>query len=219
MQLKSPKLLYKDDRPREKLEKFGAGKLTTTELLQVLIGSGNKTRNVSQIASDMAKQINAKVTINDLRKVGGIGLAKASIIQAGIELGLRLASEGKNAYQSPEDFLPHFQQYKSSKREHLISFSLDGASRLIEKRVVSIGTLSSALIHPREVFADAIADRAMAIVIAHNHPSGIISPSSEDDYVTNLLKEAGQILGITLLDHIIFNKDEEVYSYKRAGRL
>ncbi|MBI1862989.1 JAB domain-containing protein, partial [Candidatus Microgenomates bacterium] len=112
--------------------------------------------------------------------------------------------------RTPEDIVAQVPELRTAKQEHLVVLTLDGANRLIQKRIISIGTLNSSLVHPREVFADAITDRAASIVVIHNHPSGTLQPSEADTEITKRLKESGKLLGINLLDHIIITKTDYI---------
>ena len=205
---------YKDDRPREKLAKFGSAKLSDLELLMAVIGSGNAQAGVEQIARSVLKLIKtqgADIDYATLREVTGLGEAKIAVLLANFELARRyLLDSDKPIIDSPEKAVELLADIRDKKQEYFVCLTLDGANRLIAKRVISIGTLTASLVHPREVFADAIADRAASIIVAHNHPSGDLRPSSADMAVTERLKQAGELLGISLVDHIILTK----YSYK-----
>ena len=202
---------YKDDRPREKLAKFGSAKLSDLELLMAVIGSGNAQAGVEQIARSVLKLIKtqgADIDYVTLREVTGLGEAKIAVLLANFELARRyLSNDEKPAIDSPEKAVKLLADIRDKKQEYFVCLTLDGANRLIAKRVVTIGTLTASLVHPREVFADAIADRAASIIVAHNHPSGSLEASQADKDVTSRLAEAGKLLGITLNDHIIVTKN------------
>lgn len=195
------------DRPREKLAVKGAAALSDYELLMAIIGSGNKYADVTQIARDLKKLIAEKgseLTYNDLLKVKSLGPAKATLVMASFELWRRQFEVSERpVIDTPEKAVAQLGDIRTKKQEYFVCLTLDGANRLIAKRIISIGTLTSSLVHPREVFAEAITDRAASIVVAHNHPSGNLSPSDADHAVTNQLKQAGNVLGIKLLDHLI----------------
>ena len=202
---------YKDDRPREKLAKFGPAKLSDLELLMAVIGSGNAQAGVEQIARSVLKLIKtqgADIDYTTLREVTGLGEAKIAVLLANFELARRyLLNDERPIIDSPEKAVEPLADIRDKKQEYFVCLTLDGANRLIAKRVVTIGTLTASLVHPREVFADAIADRAASIIVAHNHPSGSLEASQADKDVTNRLAEAGKLLGITTLnDHIIVTK-------------
>ena len=203
---------YKEDRPREKLAKSGAGRLSDLELLMAIIGSGNAQADVGTIARQVLKLLQDKkgeLTYGDLRSVVGLGEAKIPVILASLELAERyLVDSDQPMIDSPERAVDLLADIRSKKQEHFVCLTLDGANRLIAKRVVTIGTLTASLVHPREVFADAITDRAAGIIVAHNHPSGSLEISQVDRDVTDRLTEAGKLLGITLVDHIVVTKSE-----------
>ena len=201
----------KDLRPREKLQARGAESLSDYELLMAIIGSGNKYADVTKIARDVKKIIRdrgSELTYDDLLTVKSLGPAKASGIIAAFELWKRqFEVSGRPIIDSPEKAVEQFADIRTKQQEYFVCLTLDGANRLIAKRVISIGTLTSSLVHPREVYADAITDRAASIIVAHNHPSGNLEPSQADRDVTERLREAGELLGISLLDHIIITRD------------
>ena len=198
------------DRPREKLARYGTARLGDLELLMAIIGSGNKQADVGKIAREVLKIVRQKggdVSYDDLRGVVGLGEAKIPVIVASLELARRyLLDSDQPIIDSPEKAVELLSNIRDKKQEYFVCLTLDGANRLIAKRVVTIGTLTASLVHPREVFADAIADRAASIIVAHNHPSGSLEASRADKDVTNRLAEAGKLLGITLNDHIIVTK-------------
>lgn len=202
--------LQKFDRPREKLLAKGAAALSDFELLQALIGSGNAQSDVSQISRatlKLFKQKGVDITYEDLKQVNGLGPARITEILSALELSKRyLIDEERPTIDSPEKAAEQLSDIRDKKQEYFVCMTLDGANRLIAKRIITIGTLNSSLVHPREVFADAITDRAASIIVAHNHPSGSIEPSQADIDLTNRLKEAGRLLGINVLDHVIITK-------------
>ena len=197
----------RSDRPREKLQIKGASALSDFELLQALIGSGNKQADVYKIARETLKLIKAsgaEVSYDELAKVTGLGLAKITEILAALELSKRyLLKTDQPIIDSPEKAVEQLSDIRDKKQEYFVCLTLDGANRLITRRIITIGTLTSSLVHPREVFADAITDRAASIIVAHNHPSGSLKPSTADLEVTQRLTEAGELLGIKLIDHLI----------------
>lgn len=203
---------HKLDRPREKLQAKGASALSDFELLQALIGSGNAQADVSKIARDTLKVIKengANVTYEQLAAVTGMGAAKITEILAALELSKRyLLDSDQPIIDSPERAVEQLADIRDKKQEYFVCLTLDGANRLIAERTITIGTLTSSLVHPREVFADAITDRAASIIVAHNHPSGSLEPSQADIDTTRRLKEAGRVLGITLRDHILVTNND-----------
>jgi DNA repair protein RadC len=193
------------DRPREKLLAKGEANLSNQELLQIVIGSGIAGADVTQIAESILlvmERNNGKPSFDDLMAVRGVSLATASKLLASLELTGRFNHTGK-VVMDEDHVLELLADIRTKPQEHFVVLTLDGANRLIEKRVVTIGTLNASLVHPREVFADAITDRAAGIVVAHNHPGGTLEPSGPDIIVTKRLRAAGELLGIRLLDHII----------------
>jgi DNA repair protein RadC len=145
--------------------------------------------------------------LSALTGIHGMGSAKAAQILSAVELCRRYLIKQNKKIASAEDVYEALRDYAGKRQEHFLCLTLDGASHLIEKRVVSIGTLNQSLVHPREVFADAIGDRAAGIIVAHNHPSGQLQASREDELVTKRLKEVGKVVGIELLDHVILTKE------------
>jgi DNA repair protein RadC len=201
--------LQKVDLPREKLAKYGVDKLADHELLAILLGSGIKGLNVIELSKKILKLINKvginKITLEDLLKVKGLGKAKASQIVSVIELTNRF-NEDKPEILIPKKVWELCSDIRESKKEHFVAFYINTQNRLIEKQIISIGTLNSSLVHPREVFEPAVKLSAASVIVAHNHPSEELNPSAEDREVTKRLKEAGKIVGIDLIDHIIVTK-------------
>ena len=197
----------KDERPREKLQAKGAVALSDYELLMAIIGSGNAQAGVTKIARDVQKLLKEKgseLTYDDLLAIKSLGPAKATQIMAGLELWRRQFEVSERPIiDSPEKAVEQLSDIRDKKQEHFVCLSLDGANRLIAKRVITIGTLTSSLVHPREVFADAITDRAASMIVAHNHPSGSLHASAADIAVTKRLDDSSNLLGINLIDHII----------------
>jgi DNA repair protein RadC len=211
----------KYDRPREKLQLKGAESLSDLELLAVLLGSGTKKYNVMALASRVLKIIDQSVgtpDVNSLQQIEGVGSAKAALIGAALEFARRRIRPEGTKISSPVDVLPLISHFADRKQEHFICISLNGANEVITSRVVSVGLVNKTQVHPREVFADPITDRASSIIVAHNHPAGTLTPSKEDIEITRQLKYAGKTLGIRLLDHIIFNHKGYV-SFQENGDL
>ncbi|MDR2713664.1 MAG: DNA repair protein RadC [Clostridiales bacterium] len=205
----------KQDLPREKLNKKGAAALSDIELLQAVIGSGGKGNDFKQIAknlNDVIRKTGAdKLTIDDVKAIKGIGNAKATTVFAALEFWRRkFTKQTAPLVDSPEKAAEQLAEIKNKKQEHFVLLTLDGARRLINNRVITIGTLNASLVHPREVFSPAIEDRAASIIIAHNHPSGMLDISKQDREVTGIIKRAGELLGIRLDDHIIVAGDKFV---------
>lgn len=196
------------DRPREKLIKKGAASLSDLELMAILLGSGTKSHDVLKVAVRILKTIDdygVNPSVKELMNIEGVGPAKATLISAALEFARRRIRPEGFRISFPPDVLPLIQHYADRKQEHFICISLNGAKEVIAVRTVSIGLVDKTHVHPREVFADPITDRASAIIVAHNHPAGGLTPSKRDIEITKKLKSAGETLGIKLLDHIIFS--------------
>jgi len=198
--------------PREKLSKKGAAALTDTELLQAVIGSGGKGNDYKQIAENLRKKIEEvgadKLTLGDVKGIKGIGDAKATVVFAALEFWRRkFTKQVAPLIDSAESAAEQLSFIRDKKQEHFVMLTLDGARRLIKCRTITIGTLMSSLVHPREVFSPAIEDRAASIIIAHNHPSGMLDISEQDRAVTKRIRLAGELLGIELDDHIVVAGD------------
>lgn len=209
----------KNDRPREKLQQKGPQALSDIELLAVLIGSGTKGNDVMSVAKRVLTVLdgkNEKVSFNSITEIEGVGLAKATLIVAALELARRRIRPEGIKITFPQDVLPLIANYVDRKQEHFICISINGANEVIACRVVSVGLVNKTQVHPREVYADPVTDRAAAIIVAHNHPAGDLTPSDEDIKMTQNLKQAGDVLGIKLLDHIIISKKGH-YSFKSEG--
>jgi DNA repair protein RadC len=209
------------DRPREKLLRKGAAALSDQELLAVLLGKGTPGMDVMTLAGKLARVIDEKglgVKAEDLTTFDGVGDAKATLILAAIEFARRRIKPEGAKIETPADLLPHVRHYADRKQEHFLCASINGANEILNIRVVSIGLIDRTAVHPREVFADALSDRASAVIVAHNHPTGSLDPSASDVEMTTQLKEAGLVLGIAFLDHIIFNRSG-YFSFLEAGRL
>lgn len=193
--------------PREKLMSKGVEALSDYELLMAIIGSGNAQADVTKIARDVQKLLKEKgseLTYEDLLTIKSLGPAKATQVMAGFELWRRQFEVSERpVIDNTEKAVEQLKDIRDKKQEYFVCLTLDGANRLIAKRVITIGTLTASLVHPREVFADAITDRAASIIVAHNHPSGSLSPSTADLDVTNRLKQSAQLLGITFSDHLV----------------
>lgn len=204
--------LKKTEFPREKMEKYGAKRLKTFELIAIVLGSGIKGCNVLELARKIEKLITQKsvnnVTFDDLCKIRGLGKTKAIQILSVISLADRLKNEHSVEPLSRKDIWNLCTDFRSSKKEHIVAFYLDTQQELIERRIISVGTLDASLLHPREVFESALQLSAAGVILAHNHPSGSLDPSDEDIAITKRISDAGDLLGITLVDHIIVSDKE-----------
>jgi DNA repair protein RadC len=206
-------------RPREKLREKGASALTDEELVAAILGMGTAGIDVRTIARQVAALIREHreaLSLNHLLEVPGMGLAKAAQILSAFELARRHLLKETVKISCAADVLPLLADIAGKQQEHFICISLNGANEVIEKRVVTIGLLDKSPVHPREVFADVIADRAAAVIFAHNHPSGELQPSDADRRTHDQLTEAGKILGLRVLDHLIVTRKGH-YSFQEAG--
>lgn len=214
--------LPKQERPRERLKRLGPEALSAQELLAVIISRGSPNKSVINIAQDLLTKfgnINAisQATIEQLTEVDGIGPAKATQIKACFELGKRqeLEPELKDYHiENPKDVVNYIQkEIKDKAKEHFMLILLDSRNKTIGFSKISIGTLNASLVHPREVFKEAITRNSASVILVHNHPSGDPEPSDDDLKMTKRLKESGNILGIEVIDHIIIGKNS-YYSFK-----
>ncbi len=219
--MKSIKEMHQYDKPREKLLRKGAGALKDEELLSILLGSGIKGKDVRKLSREIItlfEQDFAALNLEKLCAVYGLGVAKASQILASIELSRRYLIQSNRRITTAEDVYNELSTFGSKKQEYFLTITLDGASHIITTRTVFIGTLNQSMVHPREVFADAISDRAAGIIIAHNHPSGTLEASRADIQITQRLKEVAKLVGIELLDHVILTS-LGYYSFSEEGLL
>ena len=218
--MRSIKCLPISDRPRERLISLGPKALSDPELVSILLSSGSAGSDVSVIAEKVIRVLDAgnlEITIDDLVTINGIGKAKAAIILAALELSRRRISPDGVKIKEPQDIIPLVTHLADRKQETFICVSLSGAHEVIASRIVTIGLANVCQVHPREVFADPLMDRACSVIVAHNHPSGDLTPSSEDFKVTERLKSCAALLGIKFLDHIIFSK-RGFYSFQYSDQ-
>ncbi|MGF7186160.1 DNA repair protein RadC [Desulfitispora alkaliphila] len=218
------------DRPRERLVKYGAETLTNSELLAILLRTGTKDQSVLSLAykvlhtSDVSdvSGLRGLVTksIQDLSEIKGIGVAKATQLKAAIELGRRISAtvpEKRPAIKSPADVaMLLMEEMRYLEKEHFKTLLLNTKNEVLVVDTVSIGSLNASIVHPREVFQNPIKRSAKSIILVHNHPSGDPEPSSEDIAVSKRLIEAGRLLGIDVLDHIVIG-DNKFISLKERG--
>ncbi len=217
--MKSVKDIPAHDRPRELLLERGEEALDDEQLVMAILGSGGRKACVRKISRDVAGLIRrhrGRLRLDHLTSVPGIGPAKASQLLSAFELARRYLAGDTVRIESAADAYELVADLKNRKQEHFVCISLNGAHELIEKRIVTVGLLDSSPVHPREVFADVIADRAAAVIFAHNHPSGNLKPSVQDSTTHRQLTAAAEILGIRILDHIIVSS-RGYFSYREAG--
>lgn len=211
IEFKSIKEIPREMRPREKMRRDGVSSLSDLELVCSLIGRGQKGRPVQDIAEDfletVARKNASKISPEDLKDIKGLGEANSALLCASLELGRRFLSIRKKNLSRPSDIYDYIRHYGDRMQEHLICIILNGALELLAVKVITVGLINRTVCHPRECFSDAVALRASSIILAHNHPSGNLTPSSNDLDVTDSIDKAGRILGIRLMDHIIFSQD------------
>lgn len=209
------------DRPREKIARKGAAALKDEELVEAIIGRGTKNRDVRTIAREICLLVGEQklpIRYDDLASLEGVGPTKASQILACFELGRRYYAEPgtQPKVTKPEDILRLLPDLASRRQEHFICITLNGAGEVLGNRTITVGLLNHSLVHPREVFADAITDRAASVICVHNHPSGSLEPSSQDIAITQQLREAGALIGIPLIDHIIVSRNGHLSMRERG---
>jgi DNA repair protein RadC len=218
--------MQKEERPRERLIKNGASALSDSELLAIILRTGSKKENVINLSQRILGEYNIKqlsqINITQLMKVHGIKESKAAQISACFEIARRLESFNsieKPKISSPEDVYRRlFPRMREQKKEMFIELCLDTKNQILKEEVISMGSLNANVVHPREVFKLALTESAAHIIVAHNHPSGDPTPSREDIEITKKLVETGNIMGITVLDHVIIG-DGRHFSMKEAGHI
>ncbi|UCB45397.1 MAG: DNA repair protein RadC [Spirochaetota bacterium] len=208
---------------RNKLVRRGPSSLTDEELLGVVLGGRVDWKNSAQVFDALKKNMwllkrDFSSFFKMLLNIKGVGPSKASLIGAAIELGSRLMNERTPSITQVRDILPYISYLTKKSQECFVCINLNGGNRVISSRVVTIGLVDQALVHPREVFSEAVKERAAKVIVAHNHPAGVLSPSEEDIQITKNLLSASKILGITFLDHIIVTEDD-YYSFREEGLL
>ena len=212
--------LPKIDRPREKLISKGCQNLKDEELLAILLGTGTKGKNVIEVARQILNKYSKKrllqLDYKDLSKIKGIGSAKACTILASTELvkrALKIQDETLPIIKSVKDVVAQAVYMRNKTREHLMVIYLNARNEMVFKKPMFIGTLNANLVHPREIFAEALKQNAASVILVHNHPSGNSEPSQDDLEITKRIVEVGKIMGIDVLDHIIITKTK-VFSFK-----
>jgi len=217
---KTIKDLPKVERPREKLIQKGPQNLKDEELLAILLRTGREGKNVLEIAKQIlnkySKKRLLKLVYEDLIKIKGIDSAKACTILAAIELVKRALEKGEETLpiiRSTKDVIAQAVYMRDKTREHLMAIYLNARNEMIFKKPMFIGTLNANLVHPREIFQEALKQNAASVILVHNHPSGDAEPSQDDLEITKRIQEAGKIMGIDVLDHIIITKNK-VFSFK-----
>lgn len=210
------------ERPREKLLERGVEALSDAELLMAILGrgvSGHDVYNIAQNVLRLLEKSSGKFDVDILRKIPGVGQAKATQLAAMAEfMRRRLAVTDDIIINNAEDVFALLADLRGKKQERFVAITLTGARRIIAKRTIFIGTVDECTVHPREVFADAMTDRAAGIIVAHNHPQDDPQPSDEDIVLTNRLVDVGKLLGIDFIDHVIVGR-RGYFSWQQAGML
>lgn len=216
-----------EERPRERMMQLGARHLSNQELLAILIGSGSKSESVISLSQRILVHFEGlsllkDATVEELTAIKGIGTAKAVLILSAIEIGKRISSHKPNekyVIRSPEDGADYvMEEMRDLHQEHFVCIFLNTKNQVIHRQTIFIGSLNASIVHPREVYKEAVKRSAASIICAHNHPSGDPTPSQEDIHVTRRLTECGKMLGIELLDHIVIG-DRKFVSLKEKGYL
>ena len=213
--------LPKIERPRERLVAKGPENLKNKELLAILLGTGIEGKNVIEVAEQILEKYPVKnflqLKYEDLLKIKGINSAKACTILASQELvkrALDVRDESLPQINSVQDVLAQSVYMRDKSREHLMALFLNARNELLYKKPMFIGTLNANLVHPREIFQEALKQNAASVILAHNHPSGDNEPSEDDILITKRISEAGKLMGVEVLDHVIISKNKSPYSFK-----
>jgi DNA repair protein RadC len=210
-----------EERPREKLDILGPAGLSDEELLAILLNTGIQGKNVQVLAKELLGLLDRNKDIPSVKEIAllqGIGHSKACAVAAMLEFGRRRYGAFSARIKHPSDIYTLVRHYADRKQERFISLSLNGAHEVLAVRMVTVGLVNKTIVHPREVFADIIQDRAAAFCVAHNHPSGQVTSSPEDEEITSRLQSAAGILGLHFLDHLIFS-ETSFWSFRENGRL
>ena len=195
---------------REQVLKHGFSYPSDEELVMLILGSGTKKSPVRRLARSVVEALyesDDKNIVPDLLAIKGMGTGKSLAVAAALELGRRRNAHLHSVITQPKDVVPFVKNYSVLPKEHFLCITLNGGHEIIKIRVVSVGTINRTIVHPREIFSEALVENAAAMIVCHNHPSGSCAPSREDIETTKTLIEASKIIGITLLDHIILDRD------------
>ena len=205
-------------KPREKLEEKGVKALSDKELVMILIGKGCNGHTIEEVAEKVLKVLDkgSEPLLTDLKYIPGMGQAKATAVLAALELGRRRPNRKTKVIRRPEDIWNEVKHYAERNQEQLLVLSFNGAGELLGIHVATVGLVDKVVMHPREIFAEAIKERAVSVVIVHNHPSGQLSPSQADRILTKRISTAGKLLGIKVLDHLIISTSG-YYSFREMG--
>jgi len=212
-------------RPREKLKRLGTSQLKDHELLALVLRTGTVKHDVLELSKKILRHRKleqlSRMSLEEMERYEGLGESKASSVAAAFEIGKRVYDTKTSEpviVNSPSDVSMQLNDIKSASKEHFVAFLLNARNHLLRRETVSIGTLSTSLVHPREVFEPAIRYKSASVIVAHNHPSGDPTPSDADIRITTQLVKAGEILGIEILDHVIVSK-QTFLSMKAEGHI
>jgi len=217
MEYRSIKNWPEDERPRERLLKFGAGELSTAQLMAIILRTGSREKSALELAREILTYFKSvkdieSASVAEFKDIKGIGSAKLAQLKAAFELGRRLMSSeagdgsGKPSFKNSREVFDYYRpKFFGLKKERFLCALLDTKNRIFKETVVSEGTLTSSLVHPREVFRSAIKEASASVLFLHNHPSGDTTPSRDDITITERLVETGKVVGIEVLDHIIIS--------------
>ncbi|GAA0483513.1 DNA repair protein RadC [Salinibacillus aidingensis] len=217
----------KNDRPRERLMQLGSDHLSNQDLLAIILGTGTKNESVMSLSHRLLIHFEGlpllkDATVEELTAIKGIGKAKAVVLMAALEIGKRVYSykpSERYAIRSPEDGADFvMEELRHLNQEHFLVLFLNTKNQVVHQQTVFIGSLNASIVHPREIYREAVKRSAASIICAHNHPSGDPSPSQEDIHVTKRLSECGKMIGIELLDHLVIG-DRKYVSMKEKGYL
>ncbi len=204
---------------REKMSDKGARGLSSPELVDILAGNGHRLpEEAVRAVVGLLDRAGSELSVEELKGIAGLGMDGCCRILASLELARRFLGDGRVKVEGPQDVAAIAADIIESPQENFCTLTLDGGGCLIRRRLVFKGTLNQTVVHPREVFTDAIADRAAGLVLVHNHPSGRTEPSREDEAVTGRLVRVGKLVGIEVLDHVIVGRGG-LFSFKAAGML
>ncbi len=216
--------LHPVEKPREKLSRRGAATLRDEELLAILLRTGYEGKDVLSLARELARKLPGKklfeTPFRELAKMKGVGESRAAALLAAWELARRHRDgpDGLPSIRTPREVCAQVTDIRASKKENFVVLYLNTRNQLLHKELVSVGTLNASLVHPREVFEPALRHAAASLILVHNHPSGDPSPSEEDRRLTNRLAEAGRLLGVEVLDHVVVSGTTH-FSFQENGGL
>ena len=214
--------LSEEERPRERFKRLGAEALSTAELLAIILRVGSRKENVvalsQRILSLYPLEKLSELSLKELCSIDGVGEAKALGIKAMFSLTSRKTFSKIKKISSAKDVFDYFASIRELKQEHFYCIHLNSKNEIISSKLIAIGTLNSVIIHPREVFKEAIKESAQSIILVHNHPSGDVTPSLQDKEITAKLEKASELVGIDLVDHIIVGK-EKWWSFEEKGEI